>query len=102
MAGNHTMSEKIGKWVGILLIFPLMFLGYVAYKIVIKGMIAYGLIKLGLDPVWAGIAALIIGLAVLAAIAHLLTPLGNKILAWADEDDPESGSNKLLEKHKKK
>ena len=95
-------QEMIGKIIGVVLVVPLIFVAYLTYKLVIKGGIAWVMMKLGLDPAYAGIAGFVIGALVIAAIAKLGAPLWAKIDAWVDEDDPDSGSNRMLAEYEEK
>ncbi len=95
-------QEIVGKIIGWVLIVPLIFVAYLAYKLVIKGGIAWVMMQLGLDPAYAGLAGLLIGALVIAVIAKLGAPLWAKIDAWVDEDDPESGSNRMLAEYEEK
>ena len=96
------MTTKQQEIIGWIIVVPMIFVGYLAYKLVIKGGIAWGMMQLGLDPAYAGLAGLLIGALVIAGIAKLGAPLWAKIDAWADEDDPESGSNRMLAEYEEK
>ena len=95
-------QELIGKVIGVVLVVPMIFVGYFAYKLVIKVAIGWGLVKLGLDPAYAGLAALVLGALLIAAIAKWLAPYGKKIEDWLDEDNPDSGSNRILAEYEEK
>lgn len=95
---KRSRADKVGTWIGYFLLAPMLVLIYFAYKILVKGGLVYGLIQLGVDPRWAGILGIILGIIVLYGLAYLFKPIWRKIDAWADNDiDKSSGKERIKE-----
>lgn len=90
------------EWVAIAAVFPIMIGLYLLYKIFVKVAIAGLLVKVGMNPAWAGLIGLLLGIIVVAVIAQMTKPIWEKFEKWADEDDPQSGSNQMLAEYEAK
>lgn len=87
---DASWPERIAMILGVAVFGLLAVVVFIGFRIGVKVVIIAGLRELGLPTVWAGILGYALGVALVALIVFVTTPLWRPVVDWLERDEGAS------------